>query len=128
MGAMAEAPELLSRLHGKILRAACSRAGRHFEGCAVASRWLRAQGCKDKKLLKGLRSIDVTTAWNRHASETKCKEFETRMRKALAAVTVGEPEAEEDIDDASDAAVQSLTGTAEEPARQMEKLALDSDQ
>ena len=51
---MAEAPELLQRLHAVALRAASRKAGKTFEGCSVASRWLKSQGCVDKKILKGL--------------------------------------------------------------------------
>ena len=86
---MAEAPELLQRLHGVALRAASRKAGKTFEGCSVASRWLKSQGCVDKKILKGLFSLDVTTAWNRHASEPKCKEFEARLFAALSAIPAG---------------------------------------
>ena len=83
---MDEAPELLQRLHGRVLRAACRSAGRPFEGCSVASRWLKAQGCLDKQLMKGLCSLDVATAWNRHANGPRCEGFEARMLSALESI------------------------------------------
>ena len=71
--AMDGAAPLLLGLHGRLLRLVCAHAGCHFEGLAVAGRYLFKQGAIDSATKKKLQNLDVVAAFLRHVSEPLCE-------------------------------------------------------
>ena len=71
--AMDGAAPLLLGLHGRLLRLLCAHAGCHFEGLAVAGRYLFKQGAIDSATKKKLQNLDVVAAFLRHVSEPLCE-------------------------------------------------------
>ena len=71
--AMDGAAPLLLGLHGRLLRLVSAHAGCHFEGLAVAGRYLFKQGAVDSATKKKLQNLDIVVAFLRHLSELLCE-------------------------------------------------------
>ena len=73
-----DAAALIQALHGRVVRAASARAGRHFQGLQAAASWLRAAGPRSPaaaRLGKKLRALDNAAALCRHITDQSSLEF-----------------------------------------------------
>jgi ribosomal protein L12E/L44/L45/RPP1/RPP2 len=77
------AAPLLLGLHGRLLRLVCAHAGCHFEGLAVAGRYLFKQGSIDTATKKKLLNLDVVAAFLRHVSEPLCEGIVASVRSQI---------------------------------------------
>ena len=76
---------LLLRLHGDMLRLACSSAGVHFQGLASAASFLLKHQYIDNRMKQKLSQLDTTAAFIRHISAPLCKNLYDDLVAQLAA-------------------------------------------
>ena len=67
------AAPLLLGLHGRLLRLVCAHAGCHFEGLAVAGRYLFKQGAIDCATKKKPQNLGIVASFLRHVSKPLCE-------------------------------------------------------
>ena len=77
------AAALVFQIHGSMLRSACHRAGRHFEGLAQAARFLRQRGYISTPMLKKLIRIDDTFNVLRHITKESVNNYLNAFQKEI---------------------------------------------
>ena len=77
------AAALVFQIHGSMLRSACHRAGRHFEGLAQAARFLRQRGYISTPMLKKLIRIDDTFNVLRHITKESGNNYLSAFQKEI---------------------------------------------
>ena len=111
-----DAAELLIGLHGRVLRQCSAAEGVHFQGLAVAGRYLHKSQRVDKRLKKQMEVLDQVVAWLRHATAPGCagmlKELTRQLGLPAHGAVVADLEKEIQAEDVDEKHAQSTHETS----------------
>ena len=89
---MEAANVILFELHGALLRMACQKLNRHFDGLSQCSRTMHKEGRIDSAMKKTLINLDITMSFIRHVNVPKAESTRVKLEKLLDSTTTGADE------------------------------------